>query len=118
MNSTAFLVQIAPQLTAALAGLNIFNVFYTWWRTRDQNVESRFRAGSERMDRQDARLASLEQAARGAASTNDVHRLQLSLVGLEGELREIRANQTAAVETSKRLETVLTRVEQFLLERK
>lgn len=113
-----FLVQVLPQLTALLAALNIINLFFTWWRTRDQNVESRFRAGSERMDRIDQRLASVEQTLRGAATKDDIHNLALGLSSLAGELREIRTMQTAAIETSRRQDAVLTRVEQFLLERK
>lgn len=109
---------LGPALALVLAALNIVNILYTWWRTRDQNVETRFRAGSERMDRIDARLASVEQTLCGAATKDDMHDLRLGLAALEGELREIRALQAAAAETSKRQDVVLTRVEQFLLERK
>lgn len=109
---------LGPALALTLATLNIANILYTWWRTRDQNVESRFRAGSERMDRADARLASVEQTLRGAASKDDIHSLSLSVASLIGELREIRAMQSAAVDTIRRQDVVLTRVEQFLLERK
>lgn len=117
MTDQSFLVQALPQLTALLAVLNIANLFFTWWRTRDQNVESRFRAGSERMDRLDQRLASTEAALRSAATKEDMHVLGLGISALTGELREIRAMQSAAVETSRRLDMGLTRVEQFLLER-
>ncbi len=110
-------MDLGPLLALVLAALNIVNIIYTWWRTRDQNVETRFRAGSERMDRLDHRLGSVEQTLRGAATKDDMHSLRLGLASLEGELREIRAMQAAAAETSKRQDIVLTRVEQFLLDR-
>lgn len=111
-------IDLLPAFTLVLAALNIVNILYTWWRTRDQNVESRFRAGSERMDRIDQRLASVEQALRGTATKDDMHGLRLGLASLEGELREIRAISAASAKHGERQDIVLTRLEQFLLERK
>ena len=108
---------LGPMLALTLAALNIVNILYTWWRTRDQNVESRFRAGSERMDRIDQRLASVEQTLRGTATKEDMHGVRLGLAALEGELREIRAMHVASADHGKRQDIVLTRLEQFLLER-
>lgn len=109
---------LGPMLALVLAALNILNILYTWWRTRDQNVESRFRAGSERMDRIDNRLASVEQTLRATATKEDMHNVQLGLATLGGELREIRAMQAASAAHGKRQDIVLTRLEQFLLEHK
>lgn len=109
---------LGPALVFVLAALNIINIFYTWWRTRDQNVESRFKAGSERMDRIDQRLASVEQTLRGTATKDDMHSLRLGLSSLEGELREIRAISAASAKHGERQDAVLTRIEQFLLEQK
>lgn len=106
-----------PALALTLAALNIVNILYTWWRTRDQNVETRFRAGSERMDRLDHRLASVEQTLRNLPSKDDLHALNLAISDLHGDLREIRASQTAAAEVTRRQELVVSRVEQYLLER-
>lgn len=109
---------LGPALAIILAALNILNILYTWWRTRDQNVETRFKAGSERMDRLDQRLASVEQTLRGMASKEDMTELRLGLASLEGELREIRAVFAASAKHGERQDVVLTRIEQFLLERK
>ena len=108
---------LGPMLALVLAALNILNILYTWWRTRDQNVESRFRAGSDRMDRLDQRLASVEQTLRAQPTKEDMHDLRLGISDLNGELREIRARLEASAEHGKRQDNVLTRVEQFLLER-
>lgn len=109
---------LGPALALVLAALNILNILYTWWRTRDQNVETRFKAGSERMDRIDQRLASVEQTLRGTASKEDMTGLRLGMATLEGELREIRAIAAASAKHGERQDAVLTRIEQFLLERK
>lgn len=109
---------LGPTLAVTLAALNILNILYTWWRTRDQNVETRFKTGSERMDRLDQRLGSVEQTLRAQPSKEDVHQLGLLIEGLRGDVRELRAAQTAATDAGKRQDVVLARVEQYLLERK
>lgn len=108
---------LGPMLALVLAGLNIMNILYTWWRTRNQNVETRFTSSSERMDRHDQRLASVEQSLRSLPVKDDLHNLNLTIEGLRGDVRELRAAQTASAAASLRQDTVLGRVEQFLLER-
>lgn len=108
---------LGPLLALVLAGLNIMNILYTWWRTRNQNVETRFATNSERMDRHDQRLASVEQSLRSLPVKDDLHNLNLTIEGLRGDVRELRAAQTASADASRRQDTVLGRVEQFLLER-
>lgn len=110
------LASFGPMLAPVLAGLSIINIVYTWWRTRDQNVESRFRAGSERMDRIDGRLASVEQTLRNLPAKDDLHRVELALGDVRGEMREIRASIAASTEHGKRQDLVLSRLENYLLE--
>ena len=116
MNPPAF--DLGPALAVTLAALNILNILYTWWRTRDQNVETRFKAGSERMDRLDGRLASVEQTLRAQPTKEDLHQLGMLIGELRGDVRELRAAQSAATDAGKRQDIVLARVEQYLLERK
>lgn len=115
---------LGPALALVLAALNIVNILYTWWRTRDQNVEARFRLGSERMDRADvrvnaidARVSSLEQALRNLPAKEDLHNLSLAVAELRGDFREIRASLAATADAMNRQDTVTRRLEQFLLER-
>ncbi|NEX47617.1 DUF2730 domain-containing protein [Pseudotabrizicola algicola] len=111
-------IELGPALAVMLAGLSIINILYTWWRTRDQNVETRFKAGSERMDRLDHRLGSVEQTLRGQPTKEDIHSLALAMERLEGSVGMLRTAHNATIEASKRQDIVLTRVEQYLLERK
>lgn len=103
--------------------LAIATIVYTWWRTRDQNTDSRFRAvderfklGSERMDRQDARLASIEQTLRGLPAKQDMHDLQISITELKGDLKTMSAVIEGRNRLMERLETIVERHEDHLLD--
>lgn len=106
---------LGPALALVLAALNIVNILYTWWRTRDQNVESRFKAGSERMDRLDARLASVEQALRALPTKEDMHALHIALRDLSGEMKVMSATMEGNAKIMSRLEAIVARHEDHLL---
>ena len=70
-----------------------------------------------RLDRHDKRLTSVEQVVVGLPGKDDIHDLRIALEGLRGDMKEVRAAQTASAEVSRRQEVVVQRVEQYLLER-
>lgn len=107
---------LGPALALVLAALNIVNILYTWWRTRDQNVETRFKAGSERMDRLDQRLASVEQTLRAQPTKEDMHQLHLTLKEMQGEMKTMAAVIEGNNKIMERLETVVQRHENHLLD--
>jgi uncharacterized coiled-coil protein SlyX len=94
-------------LAGLLVVLNILNILYTWWRTRDQNTEARFRAGAERMDRLDTRLASVEQTLRAQPTRDDMHALHLTMKGMEGEMKVLTERLKPVEAISERLQEVL-----------
>lgn len=103
--------------------LAIATIVYTWWRTRDRNVDDRFKGvderfklGSERMDRHDARLASMEQTLRGLPAKQDMHDLQISITELKGELKTMAAVIDGRNRLMERLETIVERHEDHLLD--
>ena len=103
--------------------LTLATLFFTWWRTRDRNVDDRFKAvekrfelGSERMDRQDARLASIEQTLRGLPAKQDMHDLQISITKLDGKLETMAAVIDGRNRLMERLETIVERHEDHLLD--
>lgn len=114
MTQPAF--DLGPALALTLAALNIINIIYTWWRTRDQNVESRFKAGSERMDRHDARIASVEQTLRAQPTKEDLHALHLTIKEMQGELKAMTAVMDGNTKIMSRLETIVARHEDHLLD--
>jgi len=103
--------------------LTLVTLIYTWWRTRDRNVDDRFKGvderfklGSERMDRHDARLASIEQTLRGLPAKQDMHELQISITELKGELKTMAAVIDGRNRLMERLETIVERHEDHLLD--
>lgn len=107
---------LGPALAITLAALNIVNILYTWWRTRDQNVETRFRAGSERMDRLDGRLASVEQTLRAQPTKEDMHQLHLAMKEMQGEMKTMAAVMEGNNKIMSRLEDIVARHENHLLD--
>ena len=108
-------LDLGPALALVLAALNIINILYTWWRTRDQNVEDRFKAGSQRMDRLDSRLASVEQTLRAQPTKEDMHALHLALRDMQGEMKAMAAAAEGTNKIMSRLEAIVGRHEDHLL---
>jgi hypothetical protein len=109
---------ITPSIVLALAG-----VIYTWWRTRDRNVEDKFtgvsgqfKAGSDRMALIEARCASLEQTVRSLPAREDMHGLTLALSDMKGELKAMRAEMAGTAAIMGRVEDVVSRHEQHLMD--
>jgi hypothetical protein len=118
MNPDVLLTILAGVLTT----LSIVNILYTWWRTRDKDVEKRdkavaerFTEGSKRMDRLDVRMASVEQSIRGQPSREDLHEVHLSVKGMEGELKAMLAVMEGSSKIMSRLEAIVARHEDHLL---
>lgn len=107
MTPPAPTIDISAWLALVLAALNITNIVYTWWRTRDQNTEARFKAGAERMDRHDARLASIEQTLRDSPTSTDIHQLHLAMTRMEGEMRVLNQRLQPVEAIADRLQEVL-----------
>lgn len=86
-----------------------------WSHTRWKAIHSRIDAGGERLDRHEARVSAIEQTLNHMPAKADLHSLEKTVVEMHGDLREIRASHTASNERAARQEVVLTRMEDFLL---
>ncbi len=93
----------------------IVSLGYTWWATRDRNTEAKFKAGSERMDRHETRINSLEQTVRAQPTRDDMHELRLSIERLNGELRTMAAVIEGNNRIMERIEDVVGRQEEHLM---
>jgi hypothetical protein len=96
-------------------------IIYTWFATRQKDVDEAFKAISERLDTGSKRMDALELRAQATelALTNmpdkdDMHSLQLMLSEMGGEMKAMRATMRSVAESQGRFETVLTRHEDYL----
>lgn len=87
-----------------------------WVRAGRRAVEGRLAALGGRADGQEARIAAVEQAMGALPGQDHIHAVQLSLADMRGELREIRALMQGNGAVMQRLEAIVTRHEEHLLE--
>ena len=108
---------------AALALLvSLGTTIFAWIATRRSNVEARFervderfKDGSDRMDRQEVRIARVEQSVQSLPSKDDLHQIELALANVAGAMQRMEAVMEGNQNIMHRLETVVTRHEDHLL---
>lgn len=96
--------------------LSVITLVFAWMRTRRQDVEARMKAGDQKFEAHDLRISRLEQTVLGMPGKDDMHTLQISLTSMHGDLREMRATMKGSNEIMRRLETIVTRHEDHLLQ--
>ena len=88
---------------------------YAWFASRRKDVDKRLEEGSKRMDRHDLRLQSLEQTVQTMPNKDDMHRVELSIGEIAGDIRVQTATLSGMFEALKRTEAVVSRHEDHLL---
>lgn len=96
--------------------LSVAAMIYTFMVNRRKDLDERLREGSKHMDRHDGRIAALEQTVQSLPGTDDMHALQLELVKQTGSLNEMRAVMEGNAKIMARLEAIVSRHEDHLLE--
>jgi len=96
--------------------LSIGTLLFAWLRTRRQDVEDRFKIGSDRMKLFERRLDSLEKDVEAKPAKDEMHQIELHLAGLAGEMKAMAASQRGTNDILRRLESVVGRHEDHLLE--
>lgn len=81
-----------------------------------EGISGQFKQGSDRMDRHDLRIQSLEHKVAAMPAREDLHQLQLHLVEMSGDMKEMRAALEANGRLMGRIEAVVTRHEDHLLD--
>lgn len=89
---------------------------FAWVRTRRHDLEDRLKAGADRMDRHDNRITRLEQTVQGLPASGDMHALQIQLTELAGDLKTLSATMEGNNKLLQRLELVVARQEDHLLD--
>lgn len=98
--------------------LSVGAVIYTFFATRRKDVERRFHEGSKRMDRHDLRLQALEQDVTALPGKDDLHRVEMSLGEIAGDMKAISATMAAMSQSIQRTEKIVGRHEDHLREGK
>lgn len=94
--------------------ISIGTAFYAWFSIRRKDVDRRFNEGSKRMDRHDLRLQALEQEQKSMPGGADLHRLELQLGSISGDMKAISATMTGMHDSLKRTENIVSRHEDHL----
>ncbi|QBR36042.1 DUF2730 family protein [Leisingera sp. NJS201] len=88
---------------------------YVWISGRRTNVDERFKQGSDRMDRHENRLISVEQSIKSMPTREDVHKIELAMERINGTMGRMEAVLEGNQQIMGRLENVVTRHEDHLL---
>lgn len=102
-------------LKALSLALPILGAGYTWFATRRKDIDVRLDAGSKRMDQHDLEIQSLQQTVASLPAKEDVHRIELAMMEMTGELKTIGAHISGQREVMRRIETINARHEEHLI---
>ena len=108
----SLLNQIAGVLGFCIA---VASMIFTFFATRSKATEERFKTGSDRMDRHDKRLQTLEQTVQALPGREDIHNIEIHVERMAGEMGRVTAVMEAQTKLMERLERVVTRHEDHLL---
>lgn len=82
---------------------------------RFETVEGRLRDGSKRMDQHDLQIHSLQKTVEAMPTKDDVHKIELGILEVAGNQKQMTALLEANKEFMNRLSVVSTRLEDYLL---
>ena len=95
--------------------ISIFGIVFTILRTRRSDVDERFKAGSERMDRFQQRIQTLEERTAAAPGKDELHRIELQIATMSGAMGRVEATMEGNAQIMQRLERIVSRHEDHLL---
>lgn len=103
-------ITVATFLSALLSGI------YTFFATRQKDTEKRFKESDTKIDAVVKRVDKLENSVEALPSKEDFHKLDVALARMTGDIRSLGVMLEGQGEIMTRLERVVTRHEDHLLE--
>lgn len=100
----------------ASLGLSLGAVVFTFFATRKKDVEHRFELGRKTFADHELRIAALETAQLNMPKNTDLHRLELTLSEIGGDMKALRATMRGMSESMARTEAIVNRHEAHLIE--
>lgn len=98
--------------------LSIAAMVVAWFGGRHKDIETRFQAHGARVDQLDRRTQKVEQVVEALPSRTELHALDLAMAKMTGELARMNEIIAGQREILIRVEGVVTRHEEHLLEGK
>jgi TolA-binding protein len=106
----------AFDLTVTLSLLfSVATFAFAYFRTRRVDVNERFEKAESRIETLAAKQAVLEREIAAAPGREELHRLELHLVEMAGDMKALASSVKGQNDILKRLESVVTRHEDHLL---
>ena len=103
-------------LKVASFGLSIAAMVYAFIMSRRKDVDERFASGAKRMGEIEAELSSLKHVVDTLPTKEEFHAMQLQLSEMGGLLREMRALMQGNRDVMTRMERIVERHEEHLLD--
>jgi Protein of unknown function (DUF2730) len=98
--------------------VSVATLVFAWFRTRRQDVDERFAAGSKKLADLEKRLSTTEMSVRQMPGKDDIHQLQLMMAEMGGDMKAMRVNMKAVADSLVRQEAISARHEEYLRENK
>lgn len=94
-------------IKAASFAMSIGAVVYAWFAARRKDVDGRMTEIAAQNDHHERRLSSLEQVVDDMPGRGDVHRLELAMSDMTGEMKAIGAHIASQKDIMRRLESAV-----------
>ena len=96
--------------------ISVATFLFAYFRTRRADVDERFKTGSERMDRHERRIQTLEERQAAAPGIEEMHRIELQISEIGGMIGRMEAVMDGNGKIMTRLESIVSRHEDHLLD--
>lgn len=110
------LAPLVPWLSLLAAALSVGTIIWNMLNSGTKRNAERLESHSKRLSDHDQRLIGIEQAQKSMPGKDDIHALHLGMAEMRGDLREMRAAMDGSAAIMGRLESIVSRHEDHLLE--
>lgn len=114
--ATLSLAPFVPWLSFAAAALSVGTILWNILNSGSKRNAERLAGHGSRLSDHDQRITALEQAQSSMPTKDDMHALHLGVSEMRGDMKELRAVISGSSQVMGRLEKIVTRHEDFLLD--
>lgn len=100
---------------SAGAVITVLLAIIGWVQVRWGALSKRTDDQADRLDRQESRIVAIETTLRAMPSKDDLHRMEMSVTSMAGEMKVVSALLAGQKDVMQRVEAVVARHEDHLL---